>query len=179
MDDKEILLTWRSDRREEAFNAIVQQYSEKLYWHVRALTNSHEDTDDLLQDIFVKIWGALPGFRGDSNLYTWIWRIATNETLNFLSRSNRRSTEGLTPEMEGKIDGDPWFNGTAVERELAKAMASLPKKQRLVFQMRYYEEMPYEDISKILKTSVGSLKASYHFAYKKIKEALGNSLDDF
>ena len=81
--------------------------------------------------------------------------------------------------MEGKIDGDPWFNGTAVERELAKAMASLPKKQRLVFQMRYYEEMPYEDISKILKTSVGSLKASYHFAYKKIKEAVGNSLDDF
>lgn len=176
MDDREILLTWRSGRQEEAFKAIVEQYSEKLYFHVRSLTHSHEDTDDLLQEIFIKIWGALPSFRGDSHLYTWIWRIATNETLNFLGKSGRRSTEGLTPEMEQKIDTDPWFDGTAAERELAKAIAALPKKQRLVFQMRYYEEMTYEEISKVLDTSVGSLKASYHFALGKVKDALEKTL---
>ncbi len=176
MDDREILDLWRSGRREEAFSAIVRQYSERLYWHVRSLTGSHEDTDDLLQDIFIKIWGALPKFRGDSNLFTWIWRIATNETLNHLDRRDRHPQEGISPLMEEKIDGDPWFNGTAAQRELSKAIASLPVKQRMVFQMRYYEEMTYEEISQVLGTSVGGLKASYHIAYEKIKDFLEKAL---
>ena len=163
------------DNLEKVFNEIVETYSERLYWHVRRFTCSHEDTDDLLQDIFIKIWKALPSFRGEAQLYTWVFRIATNETLNFLRKEKVRSLlrfQNADAEIEKKIDSDPYFNGTQAERALSKEISKLPEKQRIVFIMRYYDDMPYEDISQVLDTSVGSLKASYHIAQQKIREAL-------
>ena len=175
MGDKEIMNLFNAGDREKAFKEIVNSYSERLYWHVRRFLCSHEDTDDLLQEIFIKIWSALPSFRGDSQLYTWIYRIATNEALNFLGKQKVRAAlqfESLTAKMEDKIDEDPWFNGDQMQRDLMKAIQKLPQKQRTVFTMRWFEDMSYEDISEILGTSVGALKASYHFAVEKIKAEL-------
>ena len=175
MTDKEIIDLYRAGGRERAFKEIVDSYSERLYWHVRRFVCSHEDTDDLLQDIFMKIWSSLPSFRGESLLYTWLYRIATNETLNFLNKQKVRSAlrfESLSAAMEDKVDEDPWFGGDRLQRELVKAVNRLPEKQRLVFIMRWFEDLSYEDISKILGTSVGALKASYHFAAEKLKAEL-------
>lgn len=175
MDDKEILDLYTSGQRERAFREIVESYSERLYWHVRRFLCSHEDTDDLLQEIFVKIWTALPSFRAESQLYTWIYRIATNETLNFLNKQKVRAAlrfESLSDKLVDRIDEDPWFNGDHLQRNLMKAVQKLPEKQRLVFIMRWFEDLSYEDISEILGTSVGALKASYHFAAEKIKAEL-------
>lgn len=161
--------------REARFNEIVETCSERLYWHVRRFVLSHEDTDDLLQEIFLKIWNALPSWRGEAQIYTWVYRIATNEALNFLRREKVRSAlrfRSLDEEMERRIDNDPYFNGTDAERALSKEVAKLPEKQRQVFIMRYYDELPYEKISEILNTSVGSLKASFHIAQEKIRSAL-------
>ena len=179
MTDKEIIDLFKDGQGERAFKGIVDSYSERLFWHVRRFLSSHEDTDDLLQDIFIKIWSALPSFRGDSQLYTWLYRIATNETLNFLNKQKVRSAlrfESLSVRNEDKIDEDPWFNGDQLQRDLMKAVRKLPNKQRLVFTMRWFEEMSYEDISEILGTSVGALKASYHFAADKIKAELEKNL---
>lgn len=175
MDDKEILDLYTSGQRERAFREIVESYSERLYWHVRRFLCSHEDTDDLLQEIFLKIWTALPSFRAESQLYTWIYRIATNETLNFLNKQKVRAAlqfESLSNKLVDRIDEDPWFNGDQLQRNLMKAVQKLPEKQRLVFIMRWFEDLSYEDISEILGTSVGALKASYHFAAEKIKAEL-------
>lgn len=157
---------------EPDFQEIVKQYSEPLYWHIRALVGSHEDTDDILQEVFIKVWKALPGFRGDSSVKTWVWRIATNEALSFLRKQQVRAAlrfQSLDAEAERVIDDDPWFDGDAAQRVLAKAIAALPPKQRAVFCMRYFEELPYEEISGITGTSVGALKASYHQAAEKVK----------
>ena len=175
MTDSEIIRLYESGRQEEAFNSIVDAYSERLYWHVRRFLCSHEDTNDLLQDIFIKIWTALPGFRGDSQLFTWLYRIATNEVLNYLRKQKFKAMVSLDSASEilrRKIDDDPYFNGDKLQRELHKAIQKLPEKQRLVFNLRYFDEMKYEDISEITDTSVGALKASYHHAYNKIKEEL-------
>ncbi len=175
MTDKEIVDLYRSGQREKAFKEIVDSYSERLYWHVRRFLWSHEDTDDLLQEIFVKVWSSLPSFRGDSQLYTWIYRIATNESLNFVQKQKIRSAlrfESITPRIEEKIDEDTLMNGDQLQRELAKAVQRLPAKQRTVFIMRWFDDMSYEEISEILETSVGALKASYHFAAEKIKADL-------
>lgn len=175
MTDKEILDLYHSGEHQRAFNEIVKNYSERLYWHVRSLVGSHEDTDDLLQDIFVKVWTALPSFRGEAQFFTWLYRIATNVALNFLNRQKVRSAlsfESITDSLERKVEDDPWFNGNEVELHLSKAIQKLPQKQKAVFCMRYYQELSYEEISEILGTSVGALKASYHFAYEKIKREL-------
>lgn len=175
MRDTEIKKLCRNGDYELAFKAIVESYSERLYWHVRRLLCSHEDTNDLLQDIFIKIWTAMPSFRGDSQLYTWLYRIATNETLNKLRklrRENAISLDAVGEILATRVDEDPYFNGTALQRELHKAIQKLPEKQRLVFNLRYFDEMKYEDIAEITGTSTGALKASYHHAYNKIKEAL-------
>ena len=196
MTDEEILGLYRAGERERAFDALVKSLSERLYWHVRGLVGSHEDTDDLLQDIFVKVWKSLPGFRGDAQLYTWVFRIATNESLNFLRKRNLRVALGLEarpdaggdgpnsnshksvsdeeqiPEVERVPDSDPYFDGDEAQRLLSVAVAKLPPRQRAVFHMRYFEEMPYEEMAGILEVSVSSLKASYHFAYEKVKEYL-------
>ena len=157
---------------EQVFNSIVRDYSERLYWHVRRMTGSHEDADDLLQDIFLKIWTALPSFRGEAQIYTWVWRIATNETLNWLRREKLRAAlrfSSVDEEMERRIQADPFFNGTEAQRKLMRAVAKLPGKQRQVFVMRWWDELSYDEISQITGTSVGALTASYHIAQEKLR----------
>ena len=190
MNDKEIIALQRSGEYHKAFNAIVESYTERLYWHVRRFLCSHDDANDLVQDVFIKIWNALPSFKGDSQIYTWIYRIATNEALNVLRRQRLRSfiefdslaermiqkIDSLAERMIQKIDEDPYFNGDALQRELHKAIQRLPEKQKLVFNLRYFDEMKYEDIAEITGTSVGALKASYHHAYNKIKSELEDRL---
>jgi RNA polymerase sigma-70 factor (ECF subfamily) len=179
MTDKEIIALYSSGRHEQAFNQIVENYTERIYWHVRRFVCSHEDSNDLLQDIFIKIWAALPSFRGDAQLFTWIYRIATNEVLNHLRKEKFKALISFDSEssaLERKIDEDPHFNGDAIQCELHKAIQRLPQKQRVVFNLRYFEEMKYEDISEITGTSVGALKASYHHAYGKIKDELKKNL---
>ena len=175
MTDREIIQLQKSGAYEIAFNAVVRKYSERLYWHVRRFLCSHDDTNDLIQDIFIKVWKALPSFRGDSNMFTWIYRIATNEVLNHLRKQKFLGLVELDSSSERlirKIDDDPYFNGNELQRELHKAIQKLPEKQRVVFNMRYFDELKYEEISEITDTSVGALKASYHHAYNKIKEEL-------
>ena len=172
MTDSEIISLYEDGRHEEAFNGIVDTYTERLYWHVRRFLCSHEDTNDLLQDIFIKIWTALSTFRGDSRLYTWLYRIATNEVLNHLRKQKIKAMISLDSAgsiLERKVDEDVYFNGDEMQRELHKAIQRLPEKQRIVFNLRYFDEMKYEDISGITGTSVGALKASYHHAYGKVK----------
>ena len=163
---------------EELFNKIVRDESEKLYWHLRRMVSSHEDADDLLQEVFLKVWAALPSFRGGSSVSTWVWRIATNEALNFLRREKVRAALRFTSidaELERKVLADPYFNGTEAERNLSRAVARLPEKQRQVFIMRYWDDLSYEEISAITGTSVGALKASYHLAQEKIRLNLSDS----
>ena len=175
MTEREIIRLHQNGRIEEAFNGIVNTYSERLYWHVRRFLCNHEDTNDLLQDIYIKVWTALPTFRGESQVFTWLWRIATNEVLNYLRKQKFKAMVSLDSSMDilrKKIDDDPYFNGNELQRELHKAIQKLPEKQRVVFNMRYFDELKYEEISEITDTSVGALKASYHNAYNKIKEEL-------
>lgn len=175
MKDSKIIEFLKDSKYESAFNIIVDTYSERLYWHVRRFMDNHDDANDLVQEVFIKIWNSLPNFRGDSQIFTWIYRIATNEALNKINKEKNRSTmhEGkLENLVYSKIEDDPYFNGTALQRELHKAVSELPEKQRTVFNLRYFDEMKYEDMSKVTGTSVGALKASYHHAYNKIKEKL-------
>ena len=163
---------------ERVFNQIVKDYSERLYWHVRRMVGTHEDADDLLQEIFLKIWTALPTFRGEAQLYTWVWRIATNETLNYLRKEKVRALLHFASPDDiavQKVQADPFFNGTEAEREVAKAIARLPEKQRQVFIMRWWDELSYEEISAITGTSVGALKASYHIAKEKVQLNLSDA----
>lgn len=164
--------------QEQLFNELVKKYSEPLYWHVRAIVGSHDDADDLLQEIFLKAWKAIPGFRGDADHFTWLWRIATNEAVSFLRKARVRaalSFSRLDADAERIADPNPYFDGDKALAALRKAIATLPDKQRLVFTMRYYEELSYEQISEITGTSVGALKTSYHIAYEKVKAFLTNS----
>ena len=173
--DERIIELYSCGRQEEAFRGIVDAYTERLYWHVRRFVCSHEDTNDLLQDIFIKVWSALPQFRGEARLYTWLYRVATNEVLNHLRKQKFKaliSLDSASAVLERKIDEDASFNGDELQRELHKAIQRLPEKQRIVFNLRYFEEMKYEDISEITDTSVGALKASYHHAYNKVKSEL-------
>lgn len=173
MTDNDIIRLYSEGRQEEAFNGIVHAYTERLYWHVRRFLCNHEDTNDLLQDIFIKIWTALSTFRGDAKLYTWIYRVATNEVLNHLRKKKFKalvSLDSTSAMMERMIDDDAHFNGNQLQRELHKAIQRLPEKQRVVFNLRYFDEMKYEDIAEITGTSVGALKASYHHAYNKVKD---------
>lgn len=172
MTDKEIIELYKAGQREKAFSEIVESYSERLYWHVRRFLCSHEDTDDLLQEIFIKVWSSLSSFRGESQLYTWIYRIATNESLNFLQKQKIRAAlrfEDITAKLDDKIDEDTGVDGNEAQKALMKAVSRLPSKQKTVFIMRWFDDLSYEDISEILGTSVGALKASYHFAQEKIR----------
>lgn len=175
MDDKEIIRLFNEGQTDRAFGELVRSYSERLYWHVRRFVNSHDDTDDLLQDIFVKIWTSFPSFRGESQLYTWLYRIATNEAINYLKRKRVKAAltfENFDEMMDRRIDEDPYFNGDEAQRLLSKAVSRLPSRQKTVFCMRYYDELPYEQMSEILDTSVGALKASYHIAFEKVSAEL-------
>lgn len=159
--------------RDLGFNQLVVAYQQRLYWHIRKMVIDHDDTDDLLQEVFIKVWKNIEKFREDSNLYTWMYKIATNECLNFLKRKKDKfkvPMEDVNKELYGQLDNSPHISGSAVQMKLQKALLRLPDKQRLVFNMKYFEDMKYDDISKITETSVGSLKASYHIAVKKIEE---------
>lgn len=165
----------RLGRAEEAFRALVGTYGERLYFHIRRFGLSHEDTDDLLQEVYIKVWAGLPSFRGDSGLYTWLYRVATNGVLNFLRKAKVRaflSGESLDAYLNNIIDRDPGFDGNELQRELQKAINTLPPKQKEVFLLRYFDEMPYEEIATLTGVTAGSLKASYHHAYNKVKEYL-------
>ncbi|MEE4198923.1 MAG: RNA polymerase sigma factor [Bacteroidales bacterium] len=171
--DKELLTLFKNkEKRNYAFNLIVRKYQEKLYWHIRKIVIKHDDADDILQNTFIKIWKGLDGFREDSKLYTWLYRIATNESLTFLKQ---KKTKYLLPivdyenQLKDTLESDEYFNGTEIQLKLQKAILGLPEKQRVVFNMKYFEEMKYDDMAEILNTSVGALKASYHHAVKKIE----------
>lgn len=170
-DDSEILSSFQKpEQREAAFTRLVRKYQERLYWLIRRLVICHEDADDVLQNVFIKVWRNLAGFRSDSNLYTWLYRIATNESLSFLDQQKRKhsvSLEGLEQTTD-KIRAEEGFDANKLEWRLQLAIQELPEKQRIVFHLRYYDEMPYEKMSEVLETSVGALKASYHHAVKKV-----------
>lgn len=177
MSDKDILeLYSREGGKEQAFNLIVRTYTARLYACIRRMVTCHDDADDILQEVFVKVWNSLPDFRGDSGLYTWIYRIAINHTLTFLRKEKIRKFLSLTDYEEyvsSRIEADATFNGDELAGKLHRAVATLPPKQRIVFTMRYFDEMKYEEIAETLGGSVGSLKASYHHAYTKISKIIG------
>ena len=176
MEDKEILAKIRDTAtREHGFSLLIKKYQQRIYWHIRKMVIDHDDTDDILQEVFIKVWKGIGKFREDSSLFTWIYRIATHESLNFLSRKKRRSMfsfEDVSLELSRKLDQSTPLEGAEVEIKLQKALLKLPDKQRLVFNMKYFDDMKYEEISAITDTSVGGLKASYHHAVKKIEEYL-------
>jgi RNA polymerase sigma-70 factor (ECF subfamily) len=178
-DDQELLQSFKEPAtREKAFTGIIKKYQEKLYWHIRRMIVDHDDTNDVLQNMFIKVWKGLENFREDSQLYTWLYRIATNESLTFLSQQKKRSSVSLSDVETGlsnKLKSDTNFDANKLEWKLQLGIQNLPEKQRLVFNLRYYDEMPYEEMSKILDTSEGALKASYHHAAKKIEEFILNS----
>ena len=177
-DDIELLTRFRQPgHKEKAFTDIIKKYQEKLYWHIRRMVIDHEDTNDILQNMFIKVWKSLENFREDSQLYTWLYRIATNECLTFLEQRKRRASVSLGDADTGlynKIKADEGFDINKLEWKLQVAIQQLPEKQRLVFNLRYYDEMPYEQMSKVLDTSQGALKASYHHAARKIEEFILN-----
>ena len=161
--------------REAAFSMLVEKYQEKLYWHVRRIVVDHEDANDVIQNVFIKVWRNLEKFRADSKLYTWLYRIATNESLTFVNKRKRRASSPLTTDdydLSTQLSDDPYFDGDAAQIKLQEAIERLPEKQKIVFLMRYYDNMKYDQMSEVLETSVGALKASYHHAAKKIEKYL-------
>lgn len=157
----------------EAFGEVIRLFSEPLYWQIRRMVQSHDDANDLLQNTFMKAWQSIENFRGDARLSTWLYKIAINESITFLARERKRmgiSLDDQEAALAATIESDPDIDGDALARELRKAIASLPEKQRLVFNMKYFDDMKYEEMSNILGTSVGALKASYHLAVKKIEQ---------
>ncbi|MRX66114.1 RNA polymerase sigma factor [Maribacter luteus] len=159
----------------KAFEVLVNTYKERLYWHIRRIVLNHDDTDDVLQNTFIKVYKNINGFKGESQLYSWMYRIATNEALSFLKKQSKNqgiSDTELQDRMVANLQADVYFDGDEIQLKLQKAIASLPEKQKLVFNMKYYQEMKYEEISAVLQTSVGALKASYHLAIKKLEKFL-------
>lgn len=177
-DDKELLELFRDpSQRERAYTIIVKKYQEKIYWHVRRMVIDHDDAHDVVQNVFIKVWKGLDNFREDAKLYTWLYRIASNESLTFIEQQKKRQTVSFDNEPSGMADrlkADKDFDANKLEWKLQMAIQQLPEKQKLVFSLRYYDEMPYEDMSRILETSEGALKASYHHAVKKIEEYILN-----
>lgn len=178
LEDRELLdLFGDSSTKELAFTAIIKKFQERLYWHIRKMVISHDDTNDMLQNVFIKVWKGLENFREDSQLYTWLYRIATNECLTFLEQRKKKATMSLEDDENGlsnTIKADKNFDANKLEWKLQLAIQKLPERQRLVFNLRYYDAMPYEKMSKILETSEGALKASYHHAAKKIEQYILN-----
>ena len=180
MDDALIIAKFAEEStREEAFRLLLKKYQQKIYWHVRRMVIDHDDADDVVQDIFVKVWKNLGNFREDSQLYTWLYRIATNECITFLNKKKQKQNVSLDDDTtaylaETLADGN-YFNGDRAQMKLQQALLTLPEKQKLVFNMKYFEDMKYEQISEVLGTSVGALKASYHLAVKKIEAFFNNN----
>ena len=174
INDNGLLKMFKSDdSKNTAFKLLVQKYQERIYWHIRKMVIYHEDADDLVQESFIKIWNNMAKFRGESSLYTWIYRIATNEVLAFLKKQKSRnhvSLHDIESNLNNTLKEDIYFDGDDAQIRFQQVLESLPPKQRLVFNMKYFDEMKYEEIAEILSTSVGALKASYHIAVEKIKK---------
>ena len=170
-NEQEVLALLQDEKTQRrGFEMIVEQYSEQLYWQIRRIVYSHEDANDLLQNTFIKAWTNIDYFRGDAKLSTWLYRIALNECLTFLNKQRAATTVSLDdPEADvlQKLESDPYFSGDKIQITLQKALLTLPEKQRMVFNLKYYQEMKYEEMSEIFGTSVGALKASYYHAVKK------------
>ena len=178
LTDSELLAQFRNPiTKEKSFTILIKKYQEKLYWHVRRMVIEHEDANDVLQNVFIRVWNGLENFREDSQLYTWLYRIATNEYLTYIEQQKKRSSVSLSDVESGlsnKIKADKHFDANRLEWKLQLAIQQLPEKQRIVFNLRYYDEMPYEEMSRVLETSEGALKASYHHAVKKIEDYIKN-----
>jgi RNA polymerase sigma-70 factor (ECF subfamily) len=174
LTDQEILEMFGDEqRRNYAFNLLVRQFQQRLYWHIRKMVLNHDDTDDLLQNVFIKVYHGLDKFRGESKILTWMYRIATNESLTFLNSKKKRffiPMVDVEHQLSQNLETDSYFSGDKIQMKLQQAILTLPEKQRLVFNLKYFEEMKYEEMSEILGTSVGALKASYHHAVKKIED---------
>ena len=178
VEDSEILEKFSSIKtRDEAFNLLLAKYQQKIYWHIRRLVIDHDDADDLVQDTFIKVWKNLEKFHSDAQLYTWIYRIATNECITFLNKKKQRNNtplEEVSAELSETLIASSHFNGDRVQLKLQQALLTLPEKQRLIFNMKYFDDLKYEEISEITGTSVGALKASFHIAVKKIEAFMLN-----
>lgn len=178
MEQEEIFLIERlkdPKLKDVSFGELVSLYKERLYWHIRKIVLIHDDADDVLQNTFIKIFNNIQKFKGDSKLYSWMYRIATNESLTHLKKKAKLhsiDSETFKNQLVEKLEADVYFDGDEIQLKLQKALATLPQKQQLVFNMKYFEEMKYTDMSEILDTSVGALKASYHHARKKIEAYL-------
>ena len=179
ISDKELLERFRHpDTKNYSFNLLIRKYQEKTYWHIRRIVISHDDADDVTQETFVKVWKNLENFKEESQLFTWIYRIATNEALSHLRKQKSRffiPLINVESKLARTLKDDNFFKGDEIQLKLQQAILKLPEKQRIVFNMKYYDEMKYEEMSEVLKTSVGALKASYHFAVKKIEEYIKNN----
>jgi RNA polymerase sigma-70 factor (ECF subfamily) len=174
--DKEISDILKSDVN-KGFRIVVERYSSKLYWHIRRLVILHEDADDALQNTFMNAWKNIGSFRSESSIYTWLYSIATNESLAIINKRTRNaaaSLDDLGSYFASSREGSTWFDGDEAQTKLQNAILKLPEKQRIVFNLKYFDEMTYEDMSKVLNTSVGALKASYHHAVKKIENFILN-----
>ena len=174
---EETLVTELKDKKSQAkaFEVLVNTYKERLYWHIRRIVMNHDDADDVLQNTFIKIYRSIDGFKGESKLYSWMYRIATNESLTFIKLKQRKagiSDQEMKEQMLGSLASDVYFDGDEIQLKLQKALTTLPEKQKLVFNMKYFQELKYDEIAEILETSVGGLKASYHLAVKKIEAYL-------
>lgn len=163
------------DTKNIAFNELVTLYKERLYWHIRHIVKSHDDTDDVLQNTFIKVYKNINGFKGESKLYSWMYRIATNEAITFINKRakqmNVSNEEAQTIAIQN-LQSDVYFEGNDIQLKLQRAIATLPEKQQLIFNMKYFQDLKYKDMSDILETSEGALKASYHIAVKKIEALL-------
>lgn len=173
-NDSKILSLYQNGRQQDALKLLMQSYQERLYWHIRRILLSHDDTDDVLQNTIIKVWKGLENFKGDSQLYTWMFRIASNETFTFLEKNKKGKLHvDISENFEFKDTAHPEdLSGDEIQLKLESAIATLPEKQRMVFHLKYFEEMKYSEISSVLGTSVGALKANYHLAVKKIEEFL-------
>lgn len=178
-DDRDLLEKLRNEKtRNLAFQSLVKQYQERLYWHIRKIVMDHDDADDVLQNTFLKVWRNLDKFREESTLFTWLYRIATNESLTFISSVKKRSFLPMNETSEflmNNLMADEYFEGDEIQMKLQQAILTLPEKQRIVFNMKYFDEMKYEEMSEVLETSVGALKASFHHAVKKVEDFMKNS----
>jgi RNA polymerase sigma factor (sigma-70 family) len=171
-DDKLLSMFRDESSRNYAYNLIVSKYQQRLYWHIRRMVINHEDADDVLQNSLIKAWKGLLNFKEEAQLFTWLYRIATNESITFLNKKRKRffiPIIDVEHELSETLESDEFYSGDEIQLKLQKAILTLPEKQRLVFNMKYYDELKYEEMAEILKTSVGALKASYHHAVKKIE----------
>ena len=176
LEEKELVRQLQSSaEKEAAFRILMQLYKERLYWHIRKIVISHDDADDVLQNTFIKVFKSIGNFKGDSKLYSWMYRIATNEAITHINKNSKRNhltSEEFQMQLVNNLQADVYFEGNDIQVKLLKAITALPQKQQLVFNMKYFDNLKYKDMSEVLETSEGALKASYHLAVKKIEAIL-------